>query len=382
MDEAEARVGTRLGNYLLQSVIGRGGTGVVYRAEHLYLRRPMAVKVLYRSYFDQPDAVDRFLREAQTAGVINHPNIVGVTDFGEAPDGTVYLVMAHVDGVSLERVLRTEGRLPLFRTLVIASQVARALAAAHERSVIHHDLKPDNILLQRREGRREIVRDADGVSLVEPEGAYDFVTVLDFGAAKYLDQAAAGSGLVIGTPIYMAPETAQDGVADARSDIYALGVILYEMLTGTVPFDGDDPTEVMLKHVRDRVPSPRLRCPQAEITPEAERTIARALAKRPAERHQSMLELHRDLEHCYGSVRFRRALQLLPAGGSFAELRRPVPLTQKKRRPEREAAPVTPPPAGPIPLTRRKSGRHKTLPFGARAVVLPTEDRTPTPERR
>src|SRR6185436_14091017 len=218
MDEAEARVGTRLGNYLLERVIGRGGTGVVYRAQHLYLRRPMAVKVLYRSYFDQPEAVDRFLREAQTAGVINHPNIIGVTDFGEAPDGTVYLVMAHVEGVSLERVLRAEGRLPLFRALVIASQVARALAAAHERSVIHHDLKPDNILLQRRAGRRELVRDEGGDSLVEPEGSYDFVTVLDFGAAKYLDQAAAGSGVVIGTPTYMAPETAQDGKADARSD--------------------------------------------------------------------------------------------------------------------------------------------------------------------
>lgn len=380
MDEAEARVGTRLGNYLLEGVIGRGGTGVVYRAKHVYLHRPMAVKVLYRSYFEQPDAVDRFLREAQTAGVINHPNIVGVTDFGEAPDGTVYLVMAHVEGVSLERVLRKEGRMPLFRCLVIASQVARALAAAHERSIIHHDLKPDNILLQRRAGRREIVRESDGGSLIEPEGSYDFVTVLDFGAAKYLDQAAAGSGVVIGTPTYMAPETAQDGVADARSDLYALGVILYEMLTGSVPFDGHDATEVMVKHVREPVPPPRLRCPQAEITPEAERTILRALAKRPADRQQNMIELHRDLEHCYGSVKFRRALQFLPPGASYADLRRPIPLTRKKGRPDARAAEADLPVSAPIPLTRRKSGRHKTLPFGVPAVIL-GQDRTPPPER-
>jgi eukaryotic-like serine/threonine-protein kinase len=385
MDEAEARLGTRLGNYVLRSVIGRGGTGVVYRAEHVYLRRPMAVKVLYRSTFDQPDGIDRFLLEAQTAGVVEHPNIVGVTDFGEAPDGTVYLVMAHVEGTSLERVLRTEGRLPLFRTLVIASQVARAVGAAHERKVIHHDLKPDNILLQRRAGRREVVRELGGGSLIEPEGPFDFVTILDFGAAKYLDQAMAGAGVVIGTPAYMAPETAQDGIADMRSDIYALGVVIYEMLTGSVPFEGDDPTEIMIKQVREPVPPPRLRCPEAEITPDAERTIARALAKRPADRYQNMAELHRDLEHCYGSVRFQRSLIALPEGEtSFDALRRPIPLTQFKHRPGEEVE--APPPhetsaPDPIPLTHRKSGRHKTLPFGVPALFGGHEERTPPPGR-
>jgi serine/threonine-protein kinase len=399
MDEGEARLGTRLGNYLLREIIGRGGMGVVYRAEHVYIQKRFAVKVLHGTYFDQPEARERFLREARTASSIDHPNIVGVTDFGEAPDGTVFLVMAHVEGVSLERVLRTEGRLPLFRTLVILGQVARALGAAHERGIIHHDLKPDNIMLRQREGRRAVVRDVldehGTLELVEPEGRYDFITVLDFGAAKFFDQAAAGARVVVGTPAYMAPETARSGIADVRSDVYAVGVIFYEMLTGSVPFDGEHATQIMVKHVKEVVPPPHRRCPEAEITPEAERTLMRALDKEPGRRYQTMSELNADLQRCYGSIRFRRSVQVLPAGVSAQSLRRPIPLTQVKRRsPE---APPTPPgtpvPAGgapplasppqrtpmPILLTRRKSGRHATLPPAPDGETTPAAAARPTP---
>jgi serine/threonine-protein kinase len=381
-DDPENMVGVRLGNYLLEKVIGRGGMGTVYRAEHVYLKRPHAVKVLHRRYFDNPDARHRFLHEAQAASVVDHPNIIGVNDFGEAEDGTIFLVMAHVEGIGLDRLLRRERTLPLFRTLGIVNQITRALGAAHAKGVVHRDLKPENIMLAPRAGRREIIRQMpNDEDVVELEGPYDFVTILDFGAAKFWHQSTAPLGqnaTVIGTPAYMAPETARTGVADARSDVYSVGIIFYEMLTGTVPFDGDTAVDIMIKHVSQPVEPPRLRNRNVEITDEAERVMLKALHKKPAQRYQSMEELGRDLGGCYGRVRFRRPVQA--PDGNFESLRAPIPLTpdKVKRRPNPTDGAVpqglrtTPsaqilvgerPPSGPAPmlLTKRKSGRHDTL---------------------
>ncbi len=364
--------------------------GVVYRADHVYIHKPAAVKVLHRRYFQHPEAVERFLHEAQTASVIDHPNIVAITDFGEAADGTVFLVMAHVEGTGLDKLIRDSVVLPLFRTLGILNQVTRALAAAHGKGVVHRDLKPENILLANRPGRREIVKQApDGRGgmneKVEMEDTYDFVTVCDFGAAKFWHQSASPleNGTVIGTPVYMAPETARIGVADARSDVYAVGVIFYEMLTGSVPFDGDTAVDIMVKHVNEPVELPRRRNPRVEITTDSERVILRAMAKDPDRRYQNMEELNVDLQECYGSVRFKRRDQVIPIGASFDSLRtKPVALTpdKMKRRdtPPPPAAPSKRPSgSGPVPLTKKKSERHKTLPY---ISITPRSDGPPDDE--
>jgi serine/threonine protein kinase len=378
MIPADARAGTTVGKYKLREIVGRGGMGVVYRAEHVYIGKEVAVKILHDGYGGREESIKRFLREARAASLINHPNIVDVTDFGKSNDGTVFFVMEYLQGEPLDGVLQRERRLDLLRAITILNQMAGALGAAHTKGIVHRDLKPENVMLTRREGRRELVRqitDESGLHMItEREKAFDFVKLLDFGVAKVRDPDATEGrvtqqGVVFGTPEYMAPETARIGVSDPRTDVYALGVIFYEMLTGTVPFVGETAVDVMLKVVSEAVIPPRTRAPTAEITPEAEHLIMKALSKDPRQRQQSMEEFFEELQHCYGSVRYRRSL----------ERSAPIPL-QKKRPgsgPFTDPGPqVTPPgamdvrgdntgtapPAGPILLTRRKE-RHKTLPL-------------------
>jgi serine/threonine-protein kinase len=370
-DEAEARLGTRLGNYALKEIIGRGGIGVVYRASHIYIRKPFAVKVLHRHLFEQPGAKARFLAEAQTACLVEHPNIVGVTDFGEVPDGTVYLVMAEAPGVGLDMVLEQEGTLPLFRAIGVMGQVAQALSAVHARGIVHRDVKPENIMLARRSGRRELVRqvrqawDGGGYSeTVEPEECFDLVTLLDFGAARMLQpssQVLGEQARLFCTPAYAAPETAQNGYADARSDIYSVAVVFYEMLTGQLPFDGDTPAEIFAKQISAQPKPPSQRNPYVEISPEAERVILRALEKDAERRQATMDELWKDLQRCYGSMRWRRPVAPLDGDLDFNTLR---------------ASPQAAHDEGPRPLllTKRKSDTH-------RSVVSPEDNATPPPVR-
>ena len=318
MIPADARAGTTVGKYKLREIVGRGGMGVVYRAEHVYIGKEVAVKILHDGYGGREESIKRFLREARAASLINHPNIVDVTDFGKSNDGTVFFVMEYLQGEPLDGVLQRERRLELLRAITILNQMAGALGAAHAKGIVHRDLKPENVMLTRREGRRELVRqitDASGAHMItEREKAFDFVKLLDFGVAKVRDPDAnegrvTQQGVVFGTPEYMAPETARIGVSDPRTDVYALGVIFYEMLTGTVPFIGETAVDVMLKVVSEAVIPPRTRAPGAEITPEAEQLIMKALAKDPRQRQQSMEELFEELQHCYGSVRYRRSLE-------------------------------------------------------------------------
>ncbi len=366
--------------------------GVVYRAEHVYIGREVAVKILHEGYGGREESIKRFLREARAASLINHPNIVEVTDFGKASDGTVFFVMELLVGDPLDNILANERRLDLLRSITICNQLAAALAAAHSKGIIHRDLKPENVMLIPREGRRELVRrvadESGAYELSEREKQFDFVKILDFGVAKVREPEnhkprTTQAGVVFGTPEYMAPETARIGFSDARSDIYALGIMFYEMMTGTVPFTGEAPVEVMMKQVNERVPPMRKVCPDAEINEDAERMILKALAKDPEQRHQSMEEFHRDLQKCYGQLRFRRIVKTptvsIPA----------VPTIQLTRKKKTQVVP------GPVPTNIASGGsvteeidpdagrlRSMTpklpgLPLNTRAPILLTKKKTP-----
>ena len=309
-----ARLGQTVGNYKLEKILGRGGMGTVYAGEHVYIKKPVAVKVLHPQFARYPDAVNRFLREARAASSINHPNIVDVTDFGVLADGLVYFVMEFLEGKSLEDLIEKEGAVELHRALNIVNQITYALEAAHALGVIHRDLKPDNIMLLERPGRRDIVRmvtgNAGGHWITERERSYDFVKVLDFGIAKILAPDELGTdtlqGAVFGTPEYMSPEAARGDDVDIRTDVYSLGIILFDMICGRPPYEADAGSEVLAKQINAPIPSPRAVAPQREITEGAERVIMRAMAKDHARRYQTMAEMRTDLSQGYGTVSFRR----------------------------------------------------------------------------
>ena len=338
-----------MGKYKLHEIVGRGGMGVVYRGEHIYIGKEVAVKILHDGYGGREESIKRFLREARAASLINHPNIVDITDFGKSNDGTVFFVMEFLHGEPLDALMQRERRLELLRAITIVNQIAGALGAAHAKGIVHRDLKPENVMLTKREGRRELIRqisDESGLHTVtEREKAFDFVKILDFGVAKVRDPNVSEGrvtqqGVVFGTPEYMAPETARIGVSDPRTDIYALGVIFYEMLTGTIPFAGETAVDVMLKVVSEPVTPPRERAPGIEITPEAEHLIMKALAKDPLKRHQSMEELHR------GAAALLRLGPLPPLDGE-RERRRGQRRSRSGATARRSRAPSDTPPGTP-----------------------------------
>ena len=264
------------GRFKIEELIGQGGMGKVYRARHLALDRVVCLKMLKTALLEDPTLVGRFEREAKAASRLNHPNGISVLDFGRnEADGGLFIAMEYVQGKDLRLVLRDEWPLPEERLCNIMAQVLSALAEAHVHNVIHRDLKPENIMVEQR-------RD-------QP----DFVKVLDFGIAKILDSDMPGltrNDVVCGTPQYMAPEQATGAQLDARCDLYAIGVILYQMATGQLPFDGQNSMEVLTKHVNEPPVPPRQRQPDAPISEAMESLILRALEKDPALRPQTAEE--------------------------------------------------------------------------------------------
>ena len=326
----DSRIGTTIGNHRLLDVLGTGGMGAVYLGEHVYIGTRAAIKVLHEHIAADADAVARLLQEARAAAGIGHVNIVAVSDFGETPDGLAYIVMEYVEGRPLDALLEDESPLPLFRAINIVNQIGSGLGAAHTKGIVHRDLKPENVMLLDRSGRRKIVTRHPGEEspTVRMETTYDHVKLLDFGVAKILDSSLSRrtlTGMVIGTPQYMAPESARGTrEVDHRIDIYALGVMFYEMLTGRLPFDGATPMEMMLEHCSKPVPPMRERNPGAEVTAAAEALILRAMAKDPDERHADMTEFLAELQGCYGDENFLRNVEQQARAGE-AEPRAPRP---------------------------------------------------------
>lgn len=266
-------VGSTLNHrYEIAEKLGEGGMAIVYRAKDLILGRRVALKVLRPQFAADTDFVERFRREAQAAASLSHPNVVNIFDVGT--DGEVhYIVMEYVEGRNLKQILRRDGPLPLASVLSIGKDVCRALEAAHRQGLIHRDIKPHNILLTN-----------------------DFqVKVTDFGIARAASTATlTQTGTVIGSVHYLSPEQATGGQVGVYSDIYAVGVLLYELLTGRVPFDGESPVAVALKHLHDQPPSLRAKAP--DVPEEVERIILRAMAKEPSERYTDISAMLADLK--------------------------------------------------------------------------------------
>src|SRR4051794_12663619 len=253
-----------LGSYRLLERIGKGGMGEVYRAQHVRLGSERAVKVLPPALAAEADFLKRFEREASSAASLDHPNILPVYEYGEA-EGAPYLVMPYVKGGTLKERM-AKGPVPQAEMLRYLAQMGEALDFAHEKGLIHRDVKPANMLLDER-GR---------------------LYLADFGIAKALEGAEGltRTGVGVGTPEYMAPEQAQ-GRADQRSDLYALGVILYQFLTGRVPYSGNSTVEVLMKHLQDPLPVLPLRSAVPALPPRVEQVVAKALAKNPNDRYAS-----------------------------------------------------------------------------------------------
>jgi serine/threonine protein kinase len=269
------------GRYRVHRLLGEGGMGQVYLAEHEAIEKKVALKVLRPEYSIKPDIVARFQQEAISASRIKHPNVLDVFDFGRLDNDCFFLAMEYLEGNDLADEIVKQRMLDPLRGLRIALQVCRALAAAHGRGVVHRDLKPENVFLQRT---------ADGEVIVK---------IVDFGIAQLRsnEEAAATepkrrrltkTGMIFGTPEYMAPEQAGGRNADLRVDVYALGVIMYEMFTGAVPFTGDTFVGVLTRQLNDPPPHMVTVCPDLKISPELQAVIMTALAKQPEQRHQSM----------------------------------------------------------------------------------------------
>jgi serine/threonine protein kinase len=308
-----SQVGTLLnGRYRLDAQIGAGGMSTVYRAFDTVLERQVAIKLMHREIASESDQLERFRREARAVAQLNHPHVVGVIDAGE-DNGTPYIVFEYVEGETLKDRIRRYGRLPVGEAVAYAIEIARALGAAHEHQIVHRDVKPQNVLI-----------DEEGTA-----------KVTDFGIARSLtEEGLTADGRVLGTTDYVSPEQALGQDVGPQSDLYSLGVVLFEMLTGDVPFHGENQVAVAMKHVREELPDVLLRRPEASSALAA--IVDRATAKDVERRYVSDRDLIADLEEVL-AIETARSGQ---ATGEATAVIRTLPSSARRRLPLRMRHPV------------------------------------------
>jgi serine/threonine protein kinase len=351
-EKTDELIGQTVGNYQVTQKLGEGGMGSVYLAEHPQIGKKVALKVLHAEFSSNQDVVSRFFNEARAVNDIGHPNIVDIVDYGvieTTGQPMVYFIMEFLGGRSLAHLIRSEAPLPPERAFTIASQVADALAASHRKNIVHRDLKPDNIMLVQRG------RDAD------------FVKLLDFGIAKLTGDQHGSSrtrtGIVMGTPAYMSPEQCEGrGSVDLRTDIYALGIVLYEMLTGRVPFVGEGYGEILVQHLTQPPAPPST---FRGLAPQIELVVLKALEKRPDLRYPNMEEFARALGDPAGYI--------AACGGPSVFLATPI---TPSVGPVPVASRFTPPPQTPAPGSLHAVATTPTTMGASAGEVQPRGGRT------
>lgn len=343
---ADSYVGREVaGQFRIVERIGSGGMGAVYKAEQPQMNRHVAIKILHSRYLSRKDLVSRFRREARAMSHLSHPNTARVFMYGQLEDGACYFVMEYLEGRNLAQLVRREGPMDQKRAIHVMSQVCGALDEAHRAGIIHRDLKPENVFLTTQ------------------GGIEDYPKVLDFGLAKVTEkQMRPGSmiltreGMVFGTPEFMSPEQARGKTLDPRSDIYSLGVILYELLTGKLPFDARQPIEFIQLHVNEQPIPLTERAKELELLPGLEAAVMKALEKNPDDRYATAAE-------------FAEALEAVAAG-------RPSFGTSKSIFGESEPAPPAKPVSEPAPpSTRPKPASEPATP--QQAIAQPSGQMNP-----